>query len=221
MKKIFCVAILVFITGVKSFGQDYSLDSTRIHAQGNPGEMFHSALLVTNNTANPLTFHINRILKDLPPNWTSCFCYPICIAPWSDTLTFSIPPFGTDSIKPNFGTDSVPGIGYITTVLYIQDLESFSPEDTIYFTGSTLSTGISEIEERNIRIYPNPVSKELFIACKTLFSAELFSANGEKVLSFISPDGLVKEDVSQLSSGIYFLKIITGNKAVVKKIIKQ
>src|SRR5262245_8728271 len=141
MKKLFCVvsASLLLITG--AFSQDYTLDSTRIHANGNPGDLFLASLIVTNNSNATITMHLQRIVKNLPANWTSCFCYPHCIAPWVDTLTFSIAPLSMDSIKPNFGTDSIPGTGYITILLVQQGAES-NLQDTIFFTGSTLSTGI-------------------------------------------------------------------------------
>src|SRR5262245_14770620 len=118
MKKIFLIAFLISITGAKSFCQVYSLDSSRIHVQGNPGDLMLASLVITNNTSDSITILLSRIVKNLPPNWNSCYCYPECLAQDRDTFTFSIAPFSSDSIVPNFGTDSTPGIGYITTVLF-------------------------------------------------------------------------------------------------------
>lgn len=226
MKKLFCIVLIVLVTGTRTFSQDYTLDSTRIHSYGNPGELFLSALLITNNTGSSLTFHLNRIVKNLPANWTSCFCYPTCIAPWIDTLTFSIPPFGTDSIKPNYGTDSIPGIGYITTVLLIQDLEgTFSPVDTIYFTGSTLSTGISDVKSQvSVNVYPNPVSDFLKITFATTAIAKISVANvlGQDIFSGeISDSQDILLHTSEWRSGIYFITVQTGKIISTQKVCKQ
>ena len=133
MKKFFCIALLFLLPALKGFSQDYSLDSTGVHAQGNPGDLFLATLIVTNNSGSDITLHLNRIVSNLPPGWTSCFCYPICIAPLIDTLTFTIPALGVDSIKPNFGTDSIPGIGHITITLYQVGESVPSDMDTIFF----------------------------------------------------------------------------------------
>lgn len=217
MKKIFCVTVLVFIAGIKLFSQNYFFDSTRVHAQGNPGDLFLSAFVITNNTSGPLTFHLNRIVKDLPSNWYSCFCYPTCIAPWIDTLTFTIPPIGSDSIKPNYGTDSVPGIGYITTVLLIQDGESFSPVDTIYFTGSTLSTSVNDIEETFGTIYPNPAEdfvEIIFPNFKAPFDVLIYNTLGKEVLKSRITSPHATFYIGALSPGVYFLRRDTNSSTL-------
>ena len=229
MKKLFCVVLLVLFTGIKTFSQDYSLDSARIHSQGNPGDLFLSALLVTNNSSSDITLHLTRIIKNIPVNWTSCFCFPTCIAPWIDTLTFSIPAFGVDSIKPNFGTDPIdPGIGYITITLTQEGESSLSPADTIYFSGSTLSTGIHDVTEKHISIYPNPfVDGEINIqlADATNEKAEYSITNllGQELLRNVTviQNNSFKVNVNALVAGSYFLKIISSNQSFVSKIVKQ
>ena len=65
-------------------------------------------------------------------------------------------------------------------------------------------------------VFPNPVSSRLNISCKNFSSAELFSVDGRKVLR--TQQAVV--DVASITKGIYFLKIISGNKSFVSKIIK-
>ena len=214
MKKFIAVPLILFALLVRS--QDYNLIPVNPNAQGNPGDLFRASVHVQNtNGESDIVMHLKRIVKNLPPYWTSCFCFPDCIAPWIDTMTFLLPAGVTDSIEPNFGTDSVPGIGYITITLYQEGFPNHI--DTITFSGSTLPAGIISIAESGINIFPNPVSQILNISCKNFSSAELFSADGRKVLRIQNST----VDVSALPDGIYFLQIISGSKTFTSKIIKQ
>lgn len=98
--------------------------------------------------------HFERIVNNLPGTWTSCFCYPQCVAPWIDSATFYVNGFSTDSIMPNFGTDSIPAMATVTIVLYQVGYETMP--DTITFTGTTLPAGIATTSRENISIFPNP-----------------------------------------------------------------
>ena len=213
--KILITTIFIFIFCRIAFSQSYALNPTHLNVQGMPGDFMLSTLIVNNSSGAPITMHLKRIVKNLPPYWTSCFCFPDCIAPWIDTMTFVLPAGVTDSIEPNFGTDSVPGIGYITITLYQEGFPNHI--DTITFSGSTLPAGIISIVESGINIFPNPVSQILNISCKNFSYAGLFSMDGRNVLRIQNST----VDVSALHDGIYFLKIISGSKIFTSKIIKQ
>ena len=81
------------------------------------------------------------------------------------------------------------------------------------------ATGINSLYtfENNFSVYPNPSSSQINISGKNFSNAELFSVDGKKVLH-----GNQKVlDVSNISSGIYFLKIISKENILMKKIIIQ
>ena len=93
-----------------------------------------------------------------------------------------------------------------------------------YFQG-TLSTQ-DLVKENNFKLYPNPFSDvfTLKIDYAGLLEFQLFSMDGKEVLSrVIETNKEVKIELPSLSSGIYFAKVVNGNKTVIltKKIIKN
>jgi hypothetical protein len=81
--------------------------------------------------------------------------------------------------------------------------------------------------ENNVVIYPNPVIDELYVISYTLYDIvqiEISDAIGQCVYNQ-KPEAKSQQqiaiDVSGLRPGIYFLKIETGNRSVMKKFIVQ
>ena len=66
---------------------------------------------------------------------------------------------------------------------------------------------IKTIDQKNILVYPNPASENIFIKSKNDTDYQIFTFDGKVVLSGQSQQN--KIDVSTLPSGIYFFK--TGN----------
>lgn len=225
MREIYTFLLGVIIT-CNGLAQNYSLNPTGLNAQGNPGDFLLSTLIVNNTSGNNITMHVKRIVKNLPPNWTSCFCFPVCVAPFIDTLTFNIPPYSMDSIKPNYHTDpSTLGIGYVTIILYQVDYPNNI--DTVVFSGSTMSSsGISTNSfASNFTSFPNPFSNTLTLLNNNSesYSASVYNSTGEVVYR--------KENVSSttepvnlefLPDGIYFIKLeFTSGKIISNRVIKS
>ena len=76
-----------------------------------------------------------------------------------------------------------------------------------------------DFNAESIVVYPNPVRNTLFIdGINHKFDIEICSIMGQKILTQSATNQL---DISDLSSGIYLLKIKTGQTTVVKKIVKE
>jgi hypothetical protein len=207
MKKL--LSTLAAFTCLAGISQDYTLSPTNLDVSGNPGDFMLSTLIVNNPTSSEIMISFERIEKNLPPNWTSCFCFPDCIAPWIDTMTFVINPFSCDSIKPNYGTDlTVPGIGYITIILHQVGYESIV--DTVHYSGSTLPAGTTEPVLSPVSVYPNPFAGKLFLdnSRHENFSVAIFDVTGQLVFSkeHLEADLEVLE-LDFLSPGVYFLRM--------------
>ncbi len=87
------------------------------------------------------------------------------------------------------------------------------------FRESDLSSKTIDEEEISIKIGPNPTSNFVFIDGRTkLDKAELYASNGRKLMTLTND--LSKIDLSEMDSGIYFVKIYSGKKETTKKIIK-
>lgn len=72
-------------------------------------------------------------------------------------------------------------------------------------------SSINEVSQQ-INIYPNPVSEVLTIDYDQNCSSAIFDVNGLKVATYNNIDH--KVDVSQLTNGIYFIKIQNENKTL-------
>ncbi|MDR0207153.1 MAG: T9SS type A sorting domain-containing protein [Bacteroidales bacterium] len=91
--------------------------------------------------------------------------------------------------------------------------------------GNKNSLFIQNSKIEDITIYPNPTTSELIITSGELKidKIEVFDIVGKIVSSnhFINTSSLQKINVSNLNSGIYFVKITTNAGEVIKKIIKN
>ena len=80
--------------------------------------------------------------------------------------------------------------------------------------------------EKNITLYPNPINSVLEIQLNELnfenqIILEVLTINGKKIFQKNLTNKKVRIDLSQLSTGIYLLKISDSNSSIVKKIIKS
>jgi hypothetical protein len=86
-------------------------------------------------------------------------------------------------------------------------------------TAETLST--ENLLQNVVGVYPNPASTEIYIAADIeISSVEVFNVIGKKVMSI---KGLTEDkiDVSNLTNGIYMMRIASGNSILTKKFIKN
>ena len=76
-----------------------------------------------------------------------------------------------------------------------------------------------------IKVYPNPVKTSVRIeyAANTYHQLELADANGKllKRVSLGLIDGEEKIDMSNLASGIYFIKLVGNGKVESRKVVKE
>ena len=119
------------------------------------------------------------------------------------------------------GDNSKVPAGIIADLLFNQRIHNGIVDLGPYEHGasSTLSDIDFEIDNNNFAIYPNPTSNILHIKIQSGFkSAEIYNIQGKKIM-----EGIHKSiDVSNLSSGIYLIKIEneSGSQST-KRFIKQ
>lgn len=78
---------------------------------------------------------------------------------------------------------------------------------------------INDFSISGLKIYPNPASNYLNItANNTIDKVEFYSILGQKVHKTDHTNSI---DISNFDSGVYFIKIYSGNRRISKKIIKQ
>ncbi|MBW1296143.1 glycoside hydrolase family 9 protein, partial [Aquimarina litoralis] len=88
----------------------------------------------------------------------------------------------------------------------------------------TLSVGENEINQNTIKVFPNPISDVLNIQsslANTISKVELYSIQGKKILSKEIDNTTASLNISNITSGLYLVKIISEGQSHTSKIIKQ
>ena len=71
-------------------------------------------------------------------------------------------------------------------------------------------------------IYPNPVSGKLFIEAGDAISlVEVYNLTGTMLLNQECNSEKVEIEVSELQSGIYFIKMMTNNTIETRRFVKE
>ena len=91
---------------------------------------------------------------------------------------------------------------------------------SVVITISNQSVGINENTTQNIRIYPNPATSQLTLnTTEQIQRISILNITGKTVKTIVSNNSTI--DVSDLTKGIYFLQIQTGNGIANSKFIKD
>ena len=102
----------------------------------------------------------------------------------------------------------------ITTIdVFAEDLAT----NNRYTVTFTLATGLNELHDKQVKLYPNPTTGILNINSDKNANIYIYATDG----SLIGEYELFNNkqiDLSHLSNGIYFVKILTENQIVTKKI---
>lgn len=93
--------------------------------------------------------------------------------------------------------------------------------DEVTFTTLSLASGISELESNKIVVYPNPVVDAFSIfGIEGKATITLTDLNGKDILTKeISADE--KVSINTLPNGMYIIKIVTIDGAILKKVVKR
>ena len=110
------------------------------------------------------------------------------------------------------GTPTVSGVYplkfAITAYAKVNGFIPVSQPDTIKNFSITITGGTAQITENSvtsIRVYPNPVTNQIFVSGCTS-KPQIYNALGAEInLNMMEENGLWSADVSSLNSGIYFM----------------
>jgi len=92
-------------------------------------------------------------------------------------------------------------------------------EDQVVFS-EDCSLGLNDIITSQITLYPNPIQDMLYINSDVaIYSIQVFNVLGRLVLEENTPIGQI--DVSSFKSGVFFIKITTGQGSITKKMVKE
>jgi hypothetical protein len=156
----------------------------------------------------------------------------------SDVLATSVDAFGGEVVW----FENLDGLGSFSTKnsidsdlvfprdIYAADIDNDGDMDvliadqnshTIAWYENTTIIGVGENQIDTVKIYPNPTEGLLYIDSKTesIIGATVFDVLGKKVLQ--QSGNIQQLDISNVESGIYFLRITDDDRNFVEKIIKE
>ena len=81
----------------------------------------------------------------------------------------------------------------------------------------TSGDDILDYEMKTVSLYPNPTSGMLYVDLDDSFDAVIYNYQGQVVMREYNNDGVI--DMSNLTTGIYFVEIRNNNNVIVEKII--
>jgi len=94
----------------------------------------------------------------------------------------------------------------------------YGPFESVFSNESCTSLNITEYNSK-IKLYPNPTSDKIYIESLLInHNAEIFDLNGKLMLSKLIDSDVATIDVSNLTTGIYFIKI---SNEIVGKFVKE
>jgi Leucine-rich repeat (LRR) protein len=136
-----------------------------------------------------------------------------------DTYTWSVT-FGTGSASIDVnGLLTAITNGTVTVIATANDASGVTGTEVITISNQDLSVG-EQVAIENIRLYPNPATSQLSINSELKIERiEIMNILGETVKTIVDPSNTV--DVSELTDGVYFLKLQTDKNVVSKKFIKE
>ena len=125
----------------------------------------------------------------------------------------------------NFNTDTN------TTIVQVGNSGSYGSYYFVDDVWVSLSEGVTvpSVQNGELNIYPNPVSKKLYInsavlGAEAIRSIEIFNVAGQCLISFpavvVSKDQY-EIDMGDVPQGIYFAEIYCGEKVMRKKIVRE
>jgi predicted RNase H-like HicB family nuclease len=113
-----------------------------------------------------------------------------------------------------------PGMYYVV----VTDLKNCTSSSETYEVELVTGTGEVEFENASVRIYPNPVTKMLIIERaipESNVTVSLFSSDGRMALQEKISNGMHVLNLEQLSAGVYWLNLGTGDRSVKRMIVKK
>jgi len=205
-------------------GQTYTITPTITHATRiRFGFQCTARRLSNNNVAG------NIIVSDATNTWLHPATFANCTSCQYICHTLSGSSFPTTTGQWSFiWTAPATNIGNVRFYACFGAANNNNTNDSgdeTYYTTLTLTpsmTGINELEFLyDISISPNPSTGEFFVKTEITDSKEfsVFNVQGKLVEQFSSSAEINKIDLKNQPKGLYFVKITSGEKTAVKKII--
>jgi photosystem II stability/assembly factor-like uncharacterized protein len=123
----------------------------------------------------------------------------------------------------NTWTQSASGVQALNAMYFVDSMPGYAVGTNGTILKYTHSTGINDnvFSETNLNLYPNPATDKLTIETPQKAAIEILNLQGQLVKSFPNEGRETPVDVSELTGGVYILKLTTEEGSVVRKFVKE
>jgi hypothetical protein len=86
------------------------------------------------------------------------------------------------------------------------------------------STSLNEVENEKVKIYPNPFNEEIIIELNDVENSQVQVLDLNDRLLFktsFEDETFIKLNLSEIQSGVYYLKVISKESIFIQKIVKK
>jgi hypothetical protein len=187
------------------------------------GEVFNSNFLYeyTDHPYPARNVNVTEDGNDLNISWEA----PATNTPTGYDLYFNNELVANNTKELTYSTEKTDDFYFVEVVALYDNKKSVGAVKTSYKEENDTTNVISNYEN-NIKIYPNPVNDRLYVETQTLtqtLTIEIYDIYGRsQILRNSATQQLSNSiDVSNLKSGVYFVKVRTEEGDIVKRIIKN
>jgi hypothetical protein len=210
----------------KSFFANYLKASYVSDAPNNQASTWYKSV---NETSNSIFNFTDTIYFDNGTNGTYNVDYPDVIAPVNggvSTLQFTNLITNKSGIYFSglFPSGTVAGkLVYLTfpfeTVYNTAKRTSLMNDILTFFFVTSITTNLADLNSNDMLLYPNPTKDIVTISSSIKpIKIELIDVNGKLISESRTSETI---DLTELSEGIYFVKISTTTNCIMKKVIKE
>lgn len=241
MKKILFLVCIVLIFTVESKSQNFSfqrISAAIVHGDTSSTAMTATHGVIKNISSSAISYKVERIVNNIPSSWTtSLCCHGNCYGPESNIIPptggFSLGAGVSDTLDIDFYGTTI-GLGTVVMKVYEVSTPSVYINDTFKVQlGPVGITPISSIVKgyELKQNYPNPFNPATSIVFSLPKNTEVnlivYDMQGKEVARLLNntklSQGSFKYDFNtgdfNLSSGVYFYKLVTSDFTSTKKML--
>jgi hypothetical protein len=240
MKKELLSFFMIFALTGSLFSQDITFVPRETVLYDTLGSEMIFYIDVTNITQSDQTLFMVRTENNLPASWQSSLCFEYCFPGWVDSVATNSD-FGSTPLAPNETREVAihvfPLVNLGTGYVQMQAATFRNPNNRITIDLTAIVNPVSVEDENPVvdnfylaQNYPNPFnpSTKINFGLKKAGEVEISVYNilGNKVATLVNGfksagNHSVSFDASNLSSGIYFYKIVTNGFVQTRKMILE
>jgi hypothetical protein len=206
-KNLLILILLVFCT-TAIFAQSLTVDNVEINLSGEPIEAeFYDHTPMTNNSTESLDLRWVRTIESMPDEWDNYFCTipGNCGLPSTDSLNFTLEPGEVGDFQIHFAPNDIAGSALVVVNLINNATDEVLATITINVETSPVST--NELEEAQVRVFPNPATNFFQIQNgQKVDQITIYNILGKQVKFFENAEN--QFFIGDLAKGLYMIQMV-------------